>query len=247
MTKFDMNAAWNDAMQLLRGDTALTSAIVGVLILLPTLAFALIGPVPVEPPPNADLAQMIAAMRGELTRLAPILVPLAFLSSVAAVAVMRLWLAPAGTSVSDALAYSAALIPPLLVVFLIQSLALSFALLAFVLPAIYLAGRWAPAFGLLASGDTRNPMAALSMSWAMTKGNGWRIALMLVLVQVVITILSLLIDGIGGIFGARPSAGYAVASLISAGFGAAAALVSFAVSAAIYRQLAQTNVARTFE
>lgn len=247
MTKFDMNSAWNDAMQLLRGDVTLTTAIVGALILLPTLAFALIGPVPVEPPAGADLGQSLEAMRGELEKLAPILIPLAFLSSIAAVAVMRLWLAPAGTSVGDALAFTAALFPVLVVIFAIQILTTAVAFLAFFLPALYLAGRWAPTLALLASGETRNPITALGAAWAMTKGNGWRIALMLILVQIVVAILSMLIDGIGGIFGARPSIGYAIASLASAAFGAGAALVSFAVSAAIYRQLSQATMARTFD
>lgn len=247
MTRFDMSSAWNDAMQLLRGDIALTSAIVGALVLLPALAFALIGPEPTPAAPGADLAQLVAALRAELSRMAPVLLLLALLGTLAATSVLRLWLAPAGTSVGDALGFAVGLIPVILAVFVMQMFALGVAALAFLLPALYLSGRWAPTLAVLAAGDTRNPVEALKQSWAMTRGNGWRITAMLVLVQIVIAIISLLVDGVGGVFGARGSVGFAVASLLSALVAAGGALVGYALSAAIYRQLSQARVVRAFD
>lgn len=247
MTKFDLSGAWDDAVQLLRGDLSLTSALAGAFVLLPALAYALIGPVPFEPAPGADMARIADGLRAELPQLAPILVVFALLSSLTALAVSRLWLAPAGTSVGEALAFAVALLPTLLLLFAIQALATGLAAMAFLLPALYLAGRWAPTVAVLAAGETRSPVGALAAAWNMTRGNGWRIAIMLVLVQIIVVVTTVLIDGLGGLFGARGTIGYAFASLVSAAVAAAAALVGYALNTAIYRQLSQSRLARTFD
>ncbi|NJS13976.1 MAG: hypothetical protein HC788_04360 [Sphingopyxis sp.] len=171
----------------------------------------------------------------------------ALLSSFAAVTVMRLWLSPGGTSVGEALAFAASLIPVIVLLFIIQAISMGFAALLFILPALYLTGRWAPMLALLAAGETRGPIDALAKSWAMTRGNGWRIALMLFLVQLVVAIVTLILDSTGSLFGARGTIGHAVASVINAAMAALGALVAYALSAAVYRQLSSSNVARTFD
>lgn len=247
MKKFDMSSAWDDAVQLARSDLALTGPVIGMLVVLPMLAFAVVGPVPIEPPPDADLAALGAILRADLAQSAPMLVLISFLSVLASLVVMRLWLAPRGTSVGEALATGVGLVPAMLVMFVIQLLAMGLAALALLVPAFYLAGRLAPAFAVLAAGDTRSPLAALDQAWGMTRGNGWRIALMLFLIQLVIAIASMLVDGVGSMFGVRGTIGHAVASLASAALAGAVALVAYAVNAAIYRQLSPTVMARTFE
>ena len=247
MKKFDMSRAWDDAVELARSYAALTAPVVGTLVLLPAFAFAILGPVPIEPPADATLAELGAIIRAELTRSLPILLVIAFLSTLASVIVMRLWLAPRGTSVGEAIAMAVGLVPNMLALFLIEIFAFGLAAAALLLPAVYLTGRLAPSFAVLAAGDTRSPLAALEQSWAMTRGNGWRIALMLFLVQLVLMIVTMLVDGVGGVFGARDSLGYALASLLSAALSAVAALIAFALNAAIYRQLAPAVTVRTFD
>lgn len=247
MTQFDMSSAWNDAVVLLRADAALTSALAGALVMLPALAFALIGPVPAEPPVGADWSQIMEITRAELSRMAPLILLMSLLGWIAGLAIMRLWLAPTGISVSEALTFALGLLPGLILLFIIQMAGLTLAAFAFIVPAFYLAGRWAAVLPTLAAGETRSPVQALMISWAITRGNGWRIALMLVLVQLVIFIVSLLVEGISGAFGARGSIGFALASVINSTVTAAAALVGFAVSAAVYRQLSQAGMARNFE
>jgi hypothetical protein len=247
MKKFDMSSAWDDAVQLARLDLALTAPVIGMLVVLPTLAFATLGPVPIEPPAGADLAALGEIVRADLAQSAPMLVLISFLSAIASLVVMRLWLAPRGTSVSEALGMAVGLVPAMAALFVIQLLAMGIAALALLVPALYLGGRLATSFAVLATGDTRSPLAALEQSWAMTRGNGWRIAIMLFLIQLVIVIAAMLVDGVGAAFGARGTIGHALASLISAGLGGVSALVASAVNAAVYRQLSPTVTARTFD
>ena len=103
MKKFDMSSAWDDAMQLVRWESALTLPIVGILILLPQLAFAILGPIPVEPPPDASVSVIMEMLRADIAQMAPYILLLSLLSTLAGVALMRLWLAPGGTSVAEAL------------------------------------------------------------------------------------------------------------------------------------------------
>ncbi|NJS13977.1 MAG: hypothetical protein HC788_04365 [Sphingopyxis sp.] len=63
MTKFSLSSAWDDAVQLMRWEPALTLPIVGMLVLLPALVFALLGPVPTEPPTGADFATVAETLR----------------------------------------------------------------------------------------------------------------------------------------------------------------------------------------
>jgi hypothetical protein len=245
--KFDMSSAWDDVVQLLRWETGLTLPVVGILVLLPALAFAILGPAPTEPPPGADINVIAGLLRADIARLAPYLLVLAMLSSLGALAVSRLWLAPGGTSVAEALAFAAGLLPMLVILFMLQVVALGIAFLVFFVPALYLGGRLAPTIALIAAGDTRSPIDALKQSWAITRGNGWRIALMLILVQLVMAIVTMLIDGTGSLLGAHGTPGHAIASLISAAVAGVAALVSYALGAAVYRQLAPSGVVRTFD
>lgn len=247
MKKFDMSSAWDDAMQLARSDTALTAPVVGLLVVLPTLAYFTLGPVPIEPPADVDLETLGAIIRADFMQSAPMLLLVSFLSSLASLAVMRLWLAPRGTSVGEALAMALGLVPVVLAIFLLQLFAIGLAALALVVPALYVGGRLTPSFAVLAAGDTRNPLGALAQSWEMTRGNGWRIALMLLLIQIVFIIISMLVDGVGAAFGDRGTIGHAIASLMSATLGGMVALVGSAVNAAIYRQLSPSTMARTFD
>jgi len=245
--QFDMSSAWDDVMQLLRWEPALTLPVVGILVVLPALVFAILGPVPIEPSAEANLAVVVDTLRADLARAAPYLLVMALSSSLAAVAVMRLWLAPGGTSVGEVLAFAVGLMPTLIVVFIIQAVALGLAFMVLVLPALYLGGRLAPVLAVLAAGETRSPIDALKLSWAMTRGNGWRIALMLILVQLVVAIITIMVDGAGTMFGARGTAGHAVASVISATTAGVAAIVAYALGTAVYRQLTTAGVAGTFD
>ena len=55
MAKFDMGAAWEDSVALMKSYTALTGTIAAFFLFLPSLAVAWFGPAPIEPPQGATL------------------------------------------------------------------------------------------------------------------------------------------------------------------------------------------------
>jgi hypothetical protein len=247
VTKFNMTSAWNDASALLQADRSLTLVIAGAFLFLPALAFNLIGPIPVEPPPNADLAMLAKVLSDDLSRMLPWLVIVSVVSSVGGVAILRLWLAEESISVGEALTFALSLVPVIIVVYVLQGVAVGLAAMALLIPAFYVSGRLAPVLPLLAAGETRGPLNVLERAWAITKGNGWRIAAMLILVQIVLVLVSMLVEGAGGLLGARGTLGGAIGAAANAVVAAAMALVTYAVSASVYRQLSYGSAVRTFE
>ncbi len=80
----------------------------------------------------------------------------------------------------------------------------------------------------------------------MTRGNGWRIFLFLFLVTLVVIIAASLVGGLVGMIGGAGSVGKMLGGLVEAGFGLVATMISIAISAAAYRQLATTQAGDIF-
>ena len=262
MPKFDMAAAWEDSMVLLRSHSALTGTIAAVFLFLPTLAVSWFGPAPIEPAANASVEQVMAAFRESAGAAMPYQLLITIVAAIGGVGVLRLWLSRTGTSVGDALAFALRMMPTVIAVQILLGLALALAGLVLIVPGAalggaggvllvvvgvaafvglcaYFWGRLALASPVIADRGESNPLTAIRESLALTHGNGWRIFLFLFLVTMVIVIAAMLA---GGIFAVLGMAGEGVARLLSglieAVVAAVGGLVSIAVTAATYRQLA---------
>src|SRR3546814_1558850 len=97
-------------------------------------------------------------------------------STLGSIAILRLWLARSGTSVGEALGFAFVMIPTMIILFVVQSVLFGIAALLLIIPALYLIGRFAAVYPLLTDRNLKNPFAALTGSWQLTSGNGWRIA-----------------------------------------------------------------------
>lgn len=237
MIKFDMGAAWDDATTLVRAHLPLTSILAGLFLFLPGMAMALLGPVPLTPPANTTPDQLSTMLMADLRQQLPWLLMVAVASTLGSVAILRLWLARAGTSVGEALGFAFAMIPTLIAIFLLQSLLLGLASLLLILPAIYLFGRLSAVYPLLADRNLKNPVAALQGSWQLTQGNGWRVALFVILFMIVLVVVSAIVGSVAGAFGPHGSFGHLIGSAIQSAVSAAFGLLNTAVIASIYRQL----------
>lgn len=262
MPKFDMGAAWEDSVVLLRSHSALTGTIAAVFLFLPTLAVSWFGPVPIEPAADASMQQVQAAFLESTRAMLPYQLLIALVGAIGGVGVLRLWLSRTGTSVGDALAFALRMIPTVIAVQILLGAALGIAALILIVPGAalggpggilllivglvllvglcaYFWGRLALVSPVIADHAEANPLAAIRESLALTKGNGWRIFLFLFLVTLVVLVAAVLV---GGIFAALGSTAGGAARLLS-GFmeaivAAVGGLVTLAVTAAAYRQLA---------
>ncbi len=239
MTKFDMGAAWDDAVQLLRSHSGLTGTIAAVFLFLPALAVAWFGPVPIEPPSGATVDQIMATFRENIRQMVPGSLIVALFTIAGTLAILRLWLSRAGTSVGEALSFALTLFPTLVVAHLLAGIMLALGFILLIVPGLYLVGRLALIAPAVADRRIRNPMAAIGESWRLTQGNAWSIFFFLFLVALVFGIASVILGSLVGLVGGTGAGiGRILSGLVEAGFGAVASFVSIAVSAAAYRQLA---------
>lgn len=248
MVKFDMGAAWDDTLLLLKSHSALIGAIAAVFLFLPALAFAWFGPTPIEPPAGADLNQVMETFRASFRQMLPGQVVVALCTIVGTLAILRLWLARTGISVGEALTFGLMLFPTMLAVQILSGLAIFAGVLLLIVPGLYLVGRLALVSPAIADRGLYNPFEAIRTSWSLTKNNGWAIFFFLFLVALVIVIAALIIGGIVSVvFGAEAGLGRMIGGLVEAAFGAIGSLVSVAVSAATYRQLASGASTEVFK
>jgi len=271
MPKFDMGAAWDDTMVLLRSHSALTGAIAAVFLFLPTLAVSWFGPTPIEPAEGAAFDQIMVAFRANAEQAVPYQLLIALVSAVGGVGILRLWLARTGTSVGDAIVFALKMVPTMIAIQIIMGVAIGLVGVALLMPGIaagasaigvllvgiglllflglcaYLWGRVSVTSPVVADQTLYNPLAALQESWRLTRDNGWRIFLFSFLVFIVIMIFSMVLALIAyAAVGNGEGIGRIVSGLIEAGVAVVSGLVMLALSAAVYRQLAVRGVGDTF-
>ena len=243
MVKFDMGAAWDDTLQLLKSHTALVGTIAGVFLFLPALAVAWFGPVPIEPAAGADFNQVMESFRESFRQMIPGQLAIALSALIGTAGILRLWLSRTGTSVGEALTFALMLFPTMLAIQILCGIAIGLGFILLLVPGLYLLGRLALVTPAVADRSLYNPFEAIRTSWELTRGNGWAIFFFLFLVALVIVIAALIIGGIVSVIaGSGPGLGRMLGGFIEAVFSAVGSLASIAVSAAAYRQLASSDV-----
>ena len=248
MTKFDMGAAWQDSIALLKSHTALTGTVAAVFLFLPALAVAWFGPTPIEPPKGATVDQIMATFQANVFQMLPYQLVVALFAVTGTIAILRLWLSRTGTSVGEAIGFALRLLPTVIILQILTGFLLGIGFVLLIIPGLYLIGRLAVVSPVVADRGLFNPVAAIGESWRLTRGNGWAIFLFLFLVMLVVGIALLILIGVvGAVTGSGPGIGHIVSGFVGSAAGVAASLVSIAISAAIYRQLAMSGASGVFE
>ena len=248
MVKFDMGAAWDDTQQLLKSHSALIATIAGVFFFLPALAFAWFGPAPIEPPANADLNQVMESFRANFRQMIPGQIVVGLFAIIGSAGILRLWLSRTGTSVGEALTFAVTFFPTMVAIQILCGFAIGIGAILLILPGLYLIGRLALVTPAVADRSIYNPFEAIRTSWELTRNNGWAIFFFLFLVGLVIVIAGLIIGGlVSAIAGSEPGFGRMLGGFVEAAFGAIGSLVSTAIAAATYRQLALRTSSDVFQ
>jgi len=181
--KFSYSAVWDDTLGLLRQHGRLLAAIAGVFLFMPALLVAQLLP----PPQPTDPARVLEAMMDYYAASWPWLLLQALASIVGTVAMLRLVFAR--TSVADALLFGLMLLPFYLLLSLITVVIVALGLILLIVPGVYLIGRLATAAPLMVAENRRNPVAALTRSFEISRGHGWAIAGLIFLVAIVAAIV----------------------------------------------------------
>lgn len=243
---------WNDVVAIARANASILIAVAGALVFLPALVagFFTVPMAAVEQ--GAEPAEILAAYAKYFSdNWVPRLV-LLLLSTLAQLIVYIVLLDARRPRVGEAFAIAAPLFPLFFLLNILVSLILLGGAFLFLVPALYLVGRVllsAPAF--VAERRT-NPADALGRSFALTRGQGWRIFFFAFLLFVVAAVIQLAVGGTLGTLLAltagdadRFSLGNLLLAALDAIFTAIYFILSAATWVALFRRLAAGSPART--
>ena len=267
--KFDMNAAWRDASNLLQANKELLLVLAGLFFFLPNLAFALFVPDFQQSMNGMQPEEMMAVLQDIYSRNWHWILFATVLQWIGILAMLALLRSAQKPTVADALTAGAIALVPYVLAQLIVMVgiglaigiplglasatgigALVFLLAMLAIPAmIYAIVKFSMVAPILAIDRQLNPLAALKQSWSLTKGNSLRIFLFFLLVLIAVFVVSLIFSLLGMLLGSITGSP-AVEGALTSFVGAAYTTVFTAVLAATYRQLSgrgEAKVSETFE
>ncbi len=239
MAKFNQNEVWADAVRLTRTHWPALIAIAGVFVFLPTLLVNHFFPMG-DPPTGPDLQPVIQFILDYYRENALPVVLQSFVVMTGSAAMLRLVFASGGT-VGGALLFAIALLPVYSILVVLTNLAIGFGLALLIVPGLYLWGRLLPAGPAMVAEERRNPLDALKRGFELSKGHGWLVVSLYLLVMIPGGILMLVVSqlsGIAFILAAGQPLGTLLGMIVLCALQALLAALLTMLSAAIYRALA---------
>ena len=240
--KFSYSAVWNDTARMLGANGSLLLAVAGCFFFLPAL---LVGYLIPQPEGGASTETVMAEFGAYLGANWHWLLLANIVNMVGAIAIYLLLFDSRGRTVGGAIGGA---LPILLSYFALAILSgviigIGFGLL--ILPGIYLLGRLGISGAVMVAEGLRNPFAALGRSWTRTKGRGWAVAGIIILVAVAGIVLTFAVAAVlGSVFllllGGE-GVGALVILILDSAMNAAFSTVLLVLMAAIYRALTASS------
>lgn len=236
MYKLSFDAAWADLVAISKTNASVLAILAGAFLLLPNFAELLFAPSPnIKSLDLHGLRQMEEYYQQNALVLLLCNLPV-WLGSAA---ILSLLLDPRRLTVGDALKSGLRLLPSVVVLNWLTQFMIVSGLLLLLVPGLYLIGRLMLAAPAQMAERIGNPFRAIGRSFALSTGNGWRIAGFVALVVVVAIIVASAANAVFGIVFSlvlpKDVLGEVLALLRSA-IAATTALLLLLVGAALYRQ-----------
>ncbi|MDT9599843.1 hypothetical protein [Sphingosinicella rhizophila] len=238
--RFSYSAVWEDTVRLIRGNASLLIALAGVFMFLPALLMGYFLPAP----PAATMTEL-ARLAEEYFHANWAWMLLANLANMAGALAMLQLLFGARPTVGQAIAHGLALLPFYFLATILSDIMIGIGAIL-ILPGFYLFGRMAVLAPVMAAEDRRNPIDAIGRSFALSRGNGWAVIGLVVMVAVTAFVLSFLVNAIFGsvfIILLGQHIGGMLALIVRAVTSAAFSTLMVILFAAIYRRLAGESAA----
>lgn len=224
-------------MAMLRSHGSLLFAVAGVFFLLPTLLTGYLLPQPSATTPDGVMSAMTAYYRDHW----PWLLLSSVVSTIGSIVIYSLLFDGRGRTVGGAIGAALPILPFYLVMSFLTAIIVGLGLALFILPGIYLIGRLAVAPAAMVAEGYRSPIRAIGESWALTRGRGWAVAGLIVIVAVVGYVLSFIVTAVLGtvfvLIAGRDGAGALLVLILDAAVTAVLLTVLLVLFAAIYRAL----------
>jgi hypothetical protein len=238
MMKFSYSDVWDGMLRLLRGNGALIASIAGVFVFLPLLLLYVLMPVPPAGPPALAFGNL--AVYWQKVWYWVLLENVVVM--IGSLAILRLVLARGGATVGEAIAGAFALLPACLAAAIIAGAATFAGFLLLIVPGLYVTGRLAPLPAVIAGERLGNPLEAIRRTLALTRGQGWAIFGLIMLIGVPAWVSDLTISSLSGILFiavAGQHVGGLLALTVTAAASAAISVLMVLLYAALYRRLSK--------
>jgi hypothetical protein len=237
------NEVWNDTTRMLRANASLVTAIAGVFLFLPSLLTTYLLPPPEQ---TGDPALAMEHLWNWVSQTWYWAVLGNLAAMVGALAIYLMLLRPEGRTVGETLTSTLIYIPSYILLSIIMGVIIFGGLMLLIVPGIYLTGRLAAAAPVLVAKRQLNPFAAVGESFELSRGNGWSIAGLTILVVVAGLVIYLVAKAlIGSVFlvlgGGMEGIGGLLVAILDAALGAIFSTVLITLFAAIYRALSRPN------
>lgn len=242
--KLDAARAWGDAMAMLKAAPDVLLTVAGFFIMLPMLLLDMFRPLVLSGGRGTALQEMMAWTEANIVWI----VSAAVIGALGRLVILVMLLEPARPTTGESLSAAVRLLPLFVVADLMIGLLWMGGAMLFLLPWLYLIGRTFLAEAAFVAVRARSPIAAITAGFEASRGNGWRIFIMVAIIYVAGTILTAAIRSVVGVAGALMGAAGLdrfLGAFVEAGFGAALSLVLLLVSVASWRQLAQNRDVRS--
>jgi hypothetical protein len=175
---FSYSDVWDDTVRMFRAHASLIAAVAGVFIFLPALLTSYF-----LPQPQGEQQQMMANMIAYVQANAHWLMLGRLFGMVGTIAILLL-LFRNGVTVGGAIGSAFSLVLFYFVTTLLSGLLVGLGLLLLLVPGLYLLGRLTPVGVVVVAEGQRNPIEALRRSFDLTRGRGWSVLGLVLLVAI---------------------------------------------------------------
>jgi hypothetical protein len=234
--RISYSGIWEDTVRLIRAHASLAAALAGVFLFLPALLIGHFVPMPEVTDANEIVRVVTEHFRANFHWM----IVSAILSAAGTLAILFLVFRGGGTSVGAAIAAAFGLLLPYFLAVVLTGIPIAIGVLLFLVPGLYLMARFLPIGPVMVAEHERNPIAAIRRTWALTKGHGWAILGLFLLVFVAGLVLMSVVGGlIGLVLHLALPEGLAkfMALIVSTASSTALQVVTIFLYAAIYRAL----------
>jgi hypothetical protein len=243
--KFSYSEVWADTVRLLRANASLLAAVAGVFLFLPSLILGYVAPQP-SPEPGSDV---LAAMAEHFSENWLIILVVSTIGFIGNLVILLLVLDVGRHTVGGAIRASFGFLPVYFAVSLLAIMMIAAGTVLFILPGLYLMGRLAVIGPIVVAEPQRGAIETLKRSFERSKGRGWAIAGLILLLVFVYWLISVIATvAIGSIFLLAERAigadgvGAFLILVMEVAIGAAFQTVLIVLFAAVYRRLASGEV-----
>jgi len=238
VSKIDLNRIWDDVRAMGAANKDLLGAISGMFVLLPTVLGGLLTKVPEAPARDAPREEAYRQMLQFYAENWQTLLGMGLAVSFAMLAMLVLLLRPERLTVGESLTAALVLLPGYILANILQGVGFFIGFMLLILPGLYLLARLFLIAAVAAAEKSSNPLELVQRSFALSRGNGWRIFLMMFILyftaQVVNTVVTTLV-GLGAVLLLPKDLATLAVSIVSGLVTSAFVAFMALLSAAIYR------------